>query len=326
MRKCKRPATTLKKYPNCTNLLATTAASALDQQDEAAEAGIGMTQFLYGNCRHRDVLEIGDNILRGQTDRLRPETLVHVWILMGSTIYCLGDFQTCSPTRKGRWRPMTGCIALTGLPGRCRPGHRRPRLCRDGFTSFWRSARSLSVSEQCIAIALERGHPFSIVWASVCRIVALAGFGLYAEAVACADRAIAICEKHGFDTRIGNVLFHRGLSLFELGEQRRGLADLQRGVAQWREQNGIFFLARNLAKLAEYQLRANQLEQARANLGEAERRSKPLKRRIIWRKSVGCVAASFRRRRITARLAFALSAPSPNHAGREPAVRTQRRP
>jgi ATP/maltotriose-dependent transcriptional regulator MalT len=28
---------------------------------------------------------------------------------------------------------------------------------------------------------------------------------------------------------------------------------------------------RNLAKLAEYQLRANQLEQARANLGEAER-------------------------------------------------------
>jgi tetratricopeptide (TPR) repeat protein len=131
--------------------------------------------------------------------------------------------------------------------------------------------RSFSVSKECMAIALDRGHPFSIVWASVCRVVALAGFGLYAEAVACADHAIAICERHGFNTRIGNVLYHRGPSLFELGDEEGGLADLQRGTAQWRERNGIFFLARNLTKLAEYQLRANQTEQARANLGEAER-------------------------------------------------------
>src|SRR5262249_44836103 len=55
--------------------LARDAALALDQHDEAAEAGIRMSQFLYGTCRHRDVLEIGDAILRGQTDRLRPETL-----------------------------------------------------------------------------------------------------------------------------------------------------------------------------------------------------------------------------------------------------------
>lgn len=38
----------------------------------------------------------------------------------------------------------------------------------------------------------------------------------------------------------------------------------------WRERSGIFFLARNLGKLAEYQLRANQVEPARANLAEAE--------------------------------------------------------
>src|SRR5262249_7879844 len=55
--------------------LARDTALALDQQDEAAEAGIRMAQFLYSNGRHRDVLEIGDAILRGQTDRLRPETL-----------------------------------------------------------------------------------------------------------------------------------------------------------------------------------------------------------------------------------------------------------
>ncbi len=121
-----------------------------------------------------------------------------------------------------------------------------------------------------MAIALERGHLFSIVWASVARILALTSFGRYAEAASCADNALAICEKHGFDTRIGNVLQHRGPALFELGDEERGLADIQRGVTLWRARSGTFLLTRNLAKLAEYQLRANQVAEARANLDEAE--------------------------------------------------------
>ena len=96
-------------------------------------------------------------------------------------------------------------------------------------------------------------------------------FGRYAEAVACADRAIEICEKYGFDARIGNVLLHRGPALFDLGDEERGLADIQRGVAFWRKTSGMFMLARNMAILAEYQLRAKHLEQARASLSEAER-------------------------------------------------------
>jgi tetratricopeptide (TPR) repeat protein len=131
--------------------------------------------------------------------------------------------------------------------------------------------RSLAVSEEGMAIALERGHLFSVVWASVSRVLALTSFGRYAEAIACADNALAICEKHGFNTRIGNVLQHRGPALFELGDEERGLADIQQGVTVWRERSGSFFLARNLAKLGEYQLRANQLEPARASLDEAER-------------------------------------------------------
>ena len=246
-------------------------ALALDQQDEAAEAGIRMSQFLHGNCRHNDVLEIGNSILRGQTDRLRPETLVHVWLTMGATSYSVGDFRNA----------LVYSQRAMELDDEANCTHRAPWggadaaiVARDYVEMASRVlgdfARSLSVSEQCMAMALERGHPFSIVWASACRVVALAGFGLHAEAVACADQAIAICKKHGFDTRIGNVLFHRGPSLFELGDKEGGLADLQRGAAQWRERNGIFFLARNLAKLAEYQLRADQFEQARTNLGEAE--------------------------------------------------------
>jgi hypothetical protein len=40
----------------------------------------------------------------------------------------------------------------------------------------------------------------------VARVLALTSFGRYGEAVDCADNALAICEKHGFETRIGNVL------------------------------------------------------------------------------------------------------------------------
>ena len=131
--------------------------------------------------------------------------------------------------------------------------------------------RSLSISDQSMAIALDRGHLFSVVWASVSRVSALCGFGRYAEAVACADHAIEICEKYGFDARIGNVLLHRGPALFDLGDEERGLADIQRGVALWRKTSGTFMLARNMAILAEYQLRANQLERGPISLGEAER-------------------------------------------------------
>ena len=78
-------------------------------------------------------------------------------------------------------------------------------------------------------------------------------------------------RRYGFEARIGNVLLHRGPVLFDLGDEARELADLQRGIALWRRASGIFMLARNMTLLADYQLRANQLEQARASLAEAER-------------------------------------------------------
>ena len=43
----------------------------LDQQDEAAEAAMRMAPFLFGSCRHHDVMEIGNKILSGNPDRLR---------------------------------------------------------------------------------------------------------------------------------------------------------------------------------------------------------------------------------------------------------------
>ncbi len=247
-------------------------ALALDQPDEAAEAGIRMAPFLFGSCRHRDVIETGKTILKGNTSRLRPETLVHVWVMMGGANYHAGAFEkslACSEkaielddqvncTHKAPWAAADPAI-----------------VARDYVEMVARLMgnfeRSLAISERSMAIARDRGHLFSVVWATVSRVSALRSFGRYAEAVACADHAIEICEKHGFEARIGNVLLHRGPVLFDLGDEERGLADLQRGVALWRSASGIFMLARNMTLLADYQLRARQIEQARTSLAEAER-------------------------------------------------------
>ena len=247
------------------------AALALDQQDEAAVADMQTSTFLFGSCRLNNILEIGRNILQGQPDRLRPETLVHLWVMMAGASCHIGDFeQSLAFAEKAiELDDQVNCTHKVPWGG-ADPAIVARDLVEMAARPLGRLDRSLSASAQCMEIALNRGHPFSIVWASVARIVALANFGLYAEAVACANHAIALCEKHGFSSRIGNVLIHRGPPLFELGNEEQGLADLERGVRQWRERSGIFMLGRNLAKLAEYQLRANQHEQADTSLREAE--------------------------------------------------------
>jgi len=228
------------------------AALALEQQDEAAEAGIRASVFLFGQCRHGDVLEIGRNILQGRTDQLRPETLVHLWVVIGSAHCHMGDFQeSLAFSEKAiELNDQVNCTHKAPWAG-ADPAVVARDLVEMASRPMGHLERSLSVSGQCMAIALDRGHLFSMVWASVSRVLALTSFGRYAEAVACADDALAICETHGF-SRIGNILQHRGPALFELGDEERGLADIQRGLAFWRERSGSFFLARNLAKLGEY--------------------------------------------------------------------------
>ena len=247
------------------------AALAFDQPDEAAEAGIRMAPFLFGSCCLSDIMAIGDNILKGSLDRLRSETLVHVWVMMGGASFHRGDFQ----------QSLAFSERAIELDDRVNCTHKAPWaaadpaiVARDYLEMACRMMgyfdRSLALSEQAMAIALDRGHLFSIVWASECRVCALGSFGRYAEALACADRAIEICERHGFDSRTGNVLLHRGPVLFELGDAERGLADIRRGVELWRKTSGIFMLTRNMAMLGEYQLRADQVEEADASIREAE--------------------------------------------------------
>ena len=79
---------------------------------------------------------------------------------------------------------------------------------------------------------------------------------------------------------IGNVFLHRGPVLFDIGDEERGLADLERGVALWRKTSGLFMLARNMMMLADYQIRAKQPEEACISLGEADALPKRPRTRI----------------------------------------------
>ena len=133
---------------------------------------------------------------RGNPDRLRPETLVHVWVMMASASSHIGEFQqslafseraielddVVNCTHKAPWAAADPAIVARDYV------EMASRLMGD-------FDRSLAVSEQSMAIAQDRGHLFSVVWASVSRISALRIFGRYAEAVACADHAIEICER-----------------------------------------------------------------------------------------------------------------------------------
>jgi tetratricopeptide (TPR) repeat protein len=165
------------------------AALALDQQDEAAEAGIRMGTFLFASGRNRDAVEFCRDILDKRSDRLRPETLVHLWVLTGSAHCHMGEFR----------QALDYAERAIELDDRVNCTHKAPSsgadpaiVLRDLVEMAARPMgdldRALSISEQCMAIALDRGHRFSIVWASVSRILALTSFGRYAEAVACADQ------------------------------------------------------------------------------------------------------------------------------------------
>lgn len=247
------------------------AALALDRPDEAADAAIRTAPFLFGNCRHREAMDIAYTILKEDQDRLRRETLVHVWVMLSGASWHVGEFE----------RSLSYSEKAVSLDDEVNCTHKAPWAAADpaivardyiemSARMMGQFERSLAISEQSMVIALDRGHLFSIVWASVSRISALRGFGRYAEAVACADRAIDICKKHRFQARIGNVLLHRGPARFDLGDEEGGLEDLQRGIALWRGANGMFMLARNMTILADYQFRARQFEEARISLREAE--------------------------------------------------------
>jgi predicted ATPase len=102
-------------------------ALALGQQDAAAEAAMRTAPFLFGSCRYRDVMEIGTTILRGQPDRLYPETLVHLWLMMAAACYHTAEFQRSLASWERAVELDDREIARTRLPAEVPTRPSRPR-------------------------------------------------------------------------------------------------------------------------------------------------------------------------------------------------------
>ena len=84
------------------------------------------------------------------------------------------------------------------------------------------------------------------------------------------NEAIYICERHGFDVRLGNVLVYHGAARFAIGEQEEGLADMCRGIALWRRTSGMFHVTQWISELVPCLLQFGRTDAAARALQEAE--------------------------------------------------------
>jgi tetratricopeptide (TPR) repeat protein len=138
------------------------------------------------------------------------------------------------------------------------------------FTALGLLEESVSWSEKAWAIANSRGHAFSIAWAGLVRTRSLNPIGRDAESIDVGNLCADICERHGFNARLGNVLVFRGAARVATGEPGEGLADMRHGLAQGRRACGTFHVTQLISELVQCLLRLERTEEAEQALKEAE--------------------------------------------------------
>jgi tetratricopeptide (TPR) repeat protein len=94
--------------------------------------------------------------------------------------------------------------------------------------------------------------------------------GRDAESVDIGNVCVGICERHGFNARLGNLLVFRGAARLAIGERDEGLADMRRGMAIWRKTSGTFHLTQLISELVRCLLRLERTGEAEQALQEAE--------------------------------------------------------
>ena len=249
------------------------AAVVLDQQDEAAEAGIRMAPFLFGSCRYCDVMEIGNTILRGNQDRLRPETLVHVWVMLAGASCHMGEFEqslACSSraieldddvncTHRAPWAAADPAIVSRDYVGNVRSADgpfRAIIVCSRAKHGDRPGSGALVL--HCVGQRVPHFRPAQLSAATPRRLPVPIMLSRFA-------RSMDLTRESA------TFLLHRGPVLFEWVIKSGVWQTCNEGVALWRKTSGLFMLARNMMMLADYQIRAQQPGRACISLGEAER-------------------------------------------------------
>jgi tetratricopeptide (TPR) repeat protein len=250
---------------------ARSAAAKLELPEEYARAGIGIAPLLFGQCRYREVIDIGEGISTRLLEHLRPQTRVHLWTMLGVANYCTGAFATALEfeTRAAKLDDDVQCTHENPIGG-----GDPAVVCRSyagvSCTALGFLEKSVAWSETAWAIANARDHAFSIAWAGLVRMRSLNPLGRNAESVDVGNMCVSICERHGFNARLGNVLVFRGAARVAIGEREDGLADMRRGLSMWRQVSGTFHLTQMFSDFVQCLLRLGRLDEAEQALREAE--------------------------------------------------------
>ena len=200
-------------------------AGKLHQLENVAKAGIGMAPLLFGECRYREVLSIIGEVST-DLNRLRPQTRVQLDVMGAVASYGIGQFSTS-------WKLLNSAIALDE-DAKCTHenpiGGGDPAIVARNYgvtvaNILGHFGRLASMAEEGLAIARSRQHAFTLAWALLPFGTSRRILGRHSEALAAFDESRAICERHGFQARIGSCLMGRGTTLFDAGYAEQGLAD-----------------------------------------------------------------------------------------------------
>ncbi len=246
-------------------------AAKLELPEDYAKAGIGIAPLLFGQSRYHEFIDIGEGISTKLLEHLRPQTSVHLWTMLGNAYFCIGEFKTTLEyeTRAAKLDNDVQCTHLNPIAG-ADPAVACRQFAVSSSLALGLLEQSVAWSEEAWAIASMRGHAFSLAWAGLARIRPLNTLGRYAEAVDVGNVCVGICERHGFNARLGIVLVARAVARLAIGEREEALADMRSGIALWRRTSGTFNLAAYISELVQCLLRLERIGEADQALQEAE--------------------------------------------------------
>jgi class 3 adenylate cyclase/tetratricopeptide (TPR) repeat protein len=250
---------------------ARTLAEQYGQPDNVVRAGIGGAPLLFGDCRYREALRILGEPSAEHLAMLRPQLCVQYLVMQSVANFCIGRFQA------GWDQAIQACSLDAEDPcTHANPvGGGDPAIVARGYASssgmvLGHFDHCLDLTEKGLAIARDRRHAFSIAWALMVLARVNYGIGAYDRGLACTDEAAVICERHGFEARLGTVLFQRGMALFGLGRIDQALTTVARGLDLWRNTSRRFHMTSYLCEFTDGLIRCGRIDFAEGALAEAE--------------------------------------------------------
>jgi class 3 adenylate cyclase/tetratricopeptide (TPR) repeat protein len=241
------------------------------QADKVVRAGIGGAPILFSDGRYREALQIMGEASPDHLAELPSQTRVHLLTMHSVAQFGLGDFllawdlddRACSLDAE------TPCTHANPIGGG------DPAIVARAYASMAGTVlgyfdRCLALAQEALEIARSRNHAFTIAWALQGKARAYGNVAAYADQLACAEEAASICERHGFEARLGTVLMQRGAAYFGLGQMQTALVDARRGLDIWRKKSHRFHMSYYLSEYVDMMIRCGKIGEAEIALSEAE--------------------------------------------------------